>query len=297
MPSGTILLAEDDPKLRKLYTDALSAAGYNVLAAKNGFEALELLNKLTPSVIILDVMMPKMSGIETCRRMRNRLNQRIPILFLTSLDRVENVHQCLEAGGDDYLIKSSSIKELLERVGHWATRPSLQAHDLRREKALTEVELAIAGAKTAGSEDRVLSSDTDAAVRDISGVITRSMKLTAPDFGQTLAQKLYLLGYVVGIVENWAKNRSVLKLRFNDYLFAVLEETEVLVSGEAKMMIDSLENFSSNSIFRDAHARGQFDATEIVRRGTDFITRSLADFDERLQSEAAEQLASTLRQT
>ena len=282
MPSGTILLAEDDPKLRKLYTDALSAAGYDVLVAKNGVEALELLNKVTPRVIILDVMMPKMSGIEACRRMREKLHERIPIIFLTSLDRVENVHQCLEAGGDDYIIKSSSIKELIERVGNWATRPGLKAHDPLRDKALNEVELAIANAETAGSEDRVLSRETDAAVRDISGFITRSMKIVAPGFGKTLAQKQYLLGYVVGIVENWAKSRSVLKLRFNDYLIAVLEGTEVLVSGEAKMMVDSLENLSTDSIFLDAHARGQFDATEIVRRGTDFISRSLADFDERL---------------
>ncbi len=297
MPSGVIILAEDDTKLRKLYTDALSAAGYDVLAVKNGAEALDLLSTVKPKIIILDVMMPEMTGIEACRRAREILTERIPILFLTSLDRVENVHQCIQAGGDDYLIKSDSLSNLIERVGHWVMRTSPQAHDPRRGKALSDLELVLAEAETNGSDDSVLSSDTDATVREISSLIMRGMKLASPCFGKTKAQKLYLLGYVVGIVEKWAATRSVLKVLFDDYLSAVLLETKILAIDEITTLIGSIGELSEHPIFASAHSRGQFDATEIARRGDNYLSRALADFDERAEAQAADQIPSILRQS
>ncbi len=297
MPSGVIILAEDDAMLRKLYTDALSAAGYDVLAAKNGVEALDLLSKVKPKIIILDVIMPEMTGIETCRRARELLTERIPILFLTSLDRVENLHQCIQAGGDDYLIKSGRLSDLIERVGQWVMRTSPQTYDLRRGKALSEVELKIADTARDESDEGVLSSDTDATVREISSLITRGMKLASPRFGKTSAQKLYLLGYVVGIVEKWAATRSILKMRFVDYLSAVLRETKILAIDEITLLIGSIGELSANPIFASAHSRGEFDATEIARRGDNYLSRALADFDELAEAQAAGQIPAALRQS
>ena len=101
--SGIILFAEDDRKLRKLYTDALEASGYNVITATDGDEALELLHTVRPKLILLDVMMPNLNGIETCRRARKMIGSEVPIVFLTALDQLSTVHDCISAGGDDTL--------------------------------------------------------------------------------------------------------------------------------------------------------------------------------------------------
>ncbi len=289
MPSGVIILAEDDTKLRKLYTDALSAAGYDVLAVKNGVEVLDLLPQVKPKIILLDIMMPKMSGIEACRRAREILTERIPILFLTALDRIENVHECIQAGGDDYLIKSASLSSLIERVGHWATRTPPQAHDPRRVKALSDLELALAEAQTNGLDDSALSSETDTTVREISNLITRGMKLAPANFGKTLAQKLYQLGYVVGLVQKWVETRSIPNMLFNDYLSAVLRETKILTIDEITSLIGSFGVLSENLIFASAYSRGEFDATETARRGDTYLSRALADFDEQAEAQAADQ--------
>src|SRR3546814_11624481 len=70
-----------------------------------------------PQLIVLDIMMPRMNGIETCSRIRKLQGlSRCPILFLTALDRPETLLECLLAGGDDYLMKTSPLAEILERV-------------------------------------------------------------------------------------------------------------------------------------------------------------------------------------
>lgn len=287
MASGIILLAEDDAKLRKLYTEALSAAGYTVMAVADGDEAINLLQNVRPRVIILDIMMPRMDGIETCRRAREILiSTEIPIIFLTSLDRAEMLHQCLQAGGDDYIIKADSLGVLIERVHYWARRSKRGSREPRRELALAEVEAVITHAGAVEPDDRVLSSDTDVTVREMSRLITAARKLAAPGFGTTVAQKLYLLGYVVGVVDNWAGTRSALALRFDDYLSAVLRETGILSPEEIWQMIATLGELAKDERFSVARDRGQQDASAFERRVPDHVPKALAEFDEKIAASA-----------
>jgi two-component system response regulator MprA len=138
--SGVILFAEDNRKLRKLYTDALKASGYNVIAASDGKEALELLHRMKPKLILLDVMMPKLNGIETCRRARKMIGSEVPIVFLTALDQLGNLHDCISAGGDDYIVKSESVATVIQRVGHWMRHaPGRKLLAARRDEMLAEV--------------------------------------------------------------------------------------------------------------------------------------------------------------
>src|SRR3546814_18207511 len=82
-------------------------------------------------------MMPRMNGIETCSRIRKLQGlSRCPILFLTALDRPETLLECLLAGGDDYLMKTSPLAEILERVQYWSRRGALEDIDQRRERAI-----------------------------------------------------------------------------------------------------------------------------------------------------------------
>ena len=116
---GLILLVDDNPIQRRLYSDVLTADGYSVFAAGDVKEAEQFLLGNKPSLIVLDIMMPDVDGIEACHRFRKTLGERIPILFLTAADTMNVVLAAMKAGGDDYIVKSGSTSHLLDRVRHW----------------------------------------------------------------------------------------------------------------------------------------------------------------------------------
>ena len=142
MSTKTIVLAEDDPKHRRLYTDFLNANGFNIMAAANGMEALSLLHRVQPRMVLLDIIMPDLNGIETCRRARAIIDYQTPIVFLSLLDDAEHVKDGLEAGGDDYILKTSSLEVLLERVSYWTGPLARSKSERRRNKALEEMRAA-----------------------------------------------------------------------------------------------------------------------------------------------------------
>jgi len=112
-----LLIAEDDDDTSFLLSSALGDAGFLCLRARNGEEALNLARTELPDAMVLDVMMPKMDGLEVCGRIKaDVLLSRIPILLLTSLAGVDDRVAGLEAGADDYLPKPFDIRELTARV-------------------------------------------------------------------------------------------------------------------------------------------------------------------------------------
>jgi two-component system OmpR family response regulator len=111
---SSILVVEDDGTLRELLKYNLQKEGYSVLTAKDGGEALEMFDKNTPQLVILDIMLPVMNGTEICRIIRGKSNT--PIIMLTAkteeIDRVVG----LELGADDYVTKPFSMRELFARI-------------------------------------------------------------------------------------------------------------------------------------------------------------------------------------
>jgi two-component system, OmpR family, response regulator len=114
MKAPSILVVDDDPRLREVVRYALGREGFEVREAGNGLAALEALAVRPVDLVVLDVMMPELDGMEVCRRIR-KVSQ-VPVIFLSSraeeLDRVIG----LELGGDDYLSKPFSPRELVSRV-------------------------------------------------------------------------------------------------------------------------------------------------------------------------------------
>jgi len=108
MPS-TILVVEDTELLRRMYSDRLSADGHRVLSASDGLEALSMLRAETPDLVLLDLVMPKMSGLEVLELMNKdpRLS-RVPVLILSNLGQDDDIRRGLELGARDYLIKNDS---------------------------------------------------------------------------------------------------------------------------------------------------------------------------------------------
>ncbi|PZO99025.1 MAG: DNA-binding response regulator [Corynebacterium urealyticum] len=110
-----ILVVDDDPAVRESLRRSLIFNGYAVVLAADGEEALDKVHSERPDMVILDVMMPKLDGLEVCRELRSQGDD-IPILLLTARDSVSERVAGLDAGADDYLTKPFALEELLART-------------------------------------------------------------------------------------------------------------------------------------------------------------------------------------
>jgi DNA-binding response OmpR family regulator len=110
----TVIVADDDPRLLRLVQFNLQQAGYRVLSAPDGSRALRLAETENPDLVLLDIRMPLMDGIEVCRRIRNFST--IPIIMVTAKDSEDDKVAGLDAGADDYLTKPFGAPELMARV-------------------------------------------------------------------------------------------------------------------------------------------------------------------------------------
>ncbi len=110
-----ILVAEDEADMAMGLRDNLQFEGYEVIVAEDGEAALEAATKQSPDLILLDIMMPKVDGLEVCRRIR-QAGFTIPILMLTAKSQEIDIVRGLEVGADDYVSKPFSIRELLARI-------------------------------------------------------------------------------------------------------------------------------------------------------------------------------------
>ncbi len=112
-----VLLVEDEPAQREVLLYNLEADGFAVQSAENGEEALELVREGAPDLIVLDWMLPKVSGIEVCRQLKSRSATRaIPIIMLSARSEEVDRVRGLETGADDYVVKPYSVVELMARV-------------------------------------------------------------------------------------------------------------------------------------------------------------------------------------
>jgi CheY-like chemotaxis protein len=121
--STLILGVDDNPTNLKVLRVILETAGYSFVAAESGLACLDLLWRVQPKVILLDVKMPGLNGIETCRRIHAQLPHiTAPILFLTASNTSEDLSAALEAGGDDFIIKPFAREKLLDRITAWSRK-------------------------------------------------------------------------------------------------------------------------------------------------------------------------------
>jgi len=129
-----VLVVDDDPKIRKLIRVNLEPRGHVVQEAENGTEAIKVFTDKLPDLILLDLVMPGMDGIEVCMRVRERSD--LPIIVLSARDEEELKVRALDAGADDYISKPFGYEELLARVRAVMRR----AAGLRDSKAKVEID-------------------------------------------------------------------------------------------------------------------------------------------------------------
>ena len=124
-----ILLAEDEIQIAEPLRKNFLEEGHHAIIAKNGEEALNLIDKIKFDVIVLDWKMPKLSGLEVCKKLR-LLNIKTPIILLTALTQISNKVEALDSGADDYITKPFSFEELLARINAVVRRYNLSTDSL-----------------------------------------------------------------------------------------------------------------------------------------------------------------------
>src|SRR6202049_2612950 len=114
MNKATILVVDDESQIRRVLRATLSSDGYDVIEAKDGLEAIDMVIRERPDLVLLDVNMPGMSGLEACSKIR--LSYEGPIIMVTVRNSEQDKVVALDAGADDYVVKPFAIGELLARI-------------------------------------------------------------------------------------------------------------------------------------------------------------------------------------
>jgi DNA-binding response OmpR family regulator len=120
-----ILVVEDEVDISELVATTLAAEGFAVVQAANGMEAMERLDKDAPDLVVLDLMMPVISGLEVLQHIRQKGNT--PVILLTALESEDNRVRGLQLGADDYIVKPFSVRELAARVAALLRRSGMSA--------------------------------------------------------------------------------------------------------------------------------------------------------------------------
>ncbi len=140
-PSSTILLVDDEDAIQQLLTYPLQRDGYRVVQARDGEEALARFAAETVDLVVLDIMLPRIDGLEVCRRLRS--TSTVPIIMLTARDDELDKVLGLELGADDYITKPFSIREFRSRVRALLRRAATPHHASRREDVIDRGDLRI----------------------------------------------------------------------------------------------------------------------------------------------------------
>lgn len=121
--SKIVIAVDDAPENLALLKAAITAVGYTFLGLESGKECLGLLSRMRPRLVLLDIQMSEMNGIEVCRRIRTQHQWRnVPIAFLTAAKTEEDLRAGMDAGGNDFIIKPFDMEKLLARVHHWTSK-------------------------------------------------------------------------------------------------------------------------------------------------------------------------------
>jgi two-component system sensor histidine kinase/response regulator len=164
---GTILIVDDTAHVRQLLSAMLKTRGYNVQVAEGGLHALEVVQEVSPDLILLDIMMPQMDGYEVCERLKDDPRTRdIPVIFISALEQTDDKIKAFNAGGVDYIPKPFQIKEVLARVGaHLALR------SMQKELQAASAELAVQ-LEELQARNEELDAFAEAVARDLKAPLT-----------------------------------------------------------------------------------------------------------------------------
>jgi len=139
-PEARLLIVDDEPNIVELLSVSLRYAGFEIMAARSGPEAVRIARTYQPDLLVLDVMMPGMDGFDVVRRLRSD-GQRVPVLFLTARDSTEDKISGLTLGGDDYVTKPFSLEEVIARIRAILRRVNAEADAPEARLVFADIEM------------------------------------------------------------------------------------------------------------------------------------------------------------
>ena len=157
---GRILVVDDEEYIRELVTTALRFSGFDVEAAEDGLSALRQVREFDPQLLVLDVSMPGIDGLEVCRRLRDA-GDATPVVFLTARDSDEDKLAGFQGGGDDYVTKPFSLDELVERIRAVLRRTNPAAEAERRLLGYGDLEMDEDAHRVTRAGERIELSPTE----------------------------------------------------------------------------------------------------------------------------------------
>lgn len=262
----TILIVDDTPANLGVLVETLGGAGYQLMVAEDGEEALAQTAQTQPDLILLDVMMPGLDGFETCRRLKSRANTRdVPVLFMTALNETADKVKAFAAGGVDYITKPIEHEEALERVRTHLTlrrlRRELQeqlalkerfmriaSHDLRNPLCLILIaaEMARRQEAAAGSPPltRHIENIAESAAQ-MRRIIDTFLDLRAPAMDRNGAKPRIDLNLLAGAV---ARQHTHAAERKRITLLTKLADTLPLARCDAALTYQAVTNLTSNAL-------------------------------------------------
>lgn len=162
MSTASILIVDDDPQIRRVMRTTLTAQGYAVNDARNGVQAMEKLSEGSYNLVLLDMNMPEMDGVETCRAIRGGQGSDMAIIMLTVRNKEQDKIAALDAGADDYVTKPFSTPELMARIRAALRRipvPGLNLQQIKLDSV--EIDFESRRIRNSGHEYRLTPKEYD----------------------------------------------------------------------------------------------------------------------------------------
>lgn len=250
MPEGTLILAEDQALLRQLYTTALRAKGFTVVAVSNGREALELIGRVVPKVMVLDINMPEMNGIEVCRRARGIVGYDVPILFLTASDSLEVLQDCMQAGGSDFLVKTDNIANIIHRIAFWANRHTATQRIQQRPQMLANLEEKLGPNRTNSQDPLPPGAGIEVPIR-LRRFLADARSHARTDYGAGLQQYRMFLGYVAAALDLALVTDFARKPHYWTLLQDCLKPTGALQNEQFRALLDQWDQSCQDDFFAE----------------------------------------------
>lgn len=286
MTPFTVLIVDDTPANLSVLLQCLSDAGHQVLVAEDGEEALELVSRRPPDLVLLDVMMPGIDGFETCRRLKAQPSTAdIPVIFMTALTDTREKLQGFAAGAVDYVTKPIQHEEALARVStHLKIRRLQQelatelavkrrfmriaSHDLRNPLCLTSFALAVARRKVTDPQRvRAQLDEIDASLAQMRSIIDTFLDLTPPGADQSVD----LVTLTAAVVH---QHQVMAEAKDQTLGLAPTETVFPTVRGSSTLLFPVIANLISNALkFTPAHGT----ATVALSRRVDAVRLSVTD--------------------
>ncbi|MFD2262514.1 PleD family two-component system response regulator [Lacibacterium aquatile] len=268
MSKGIVVLADDERVLLQTYSAALKTAGYFPMAVRSGQEVLDLLHRVSPRLVVLDVNMPNLNGYTVCSRIRERLGDDLPIVFVTALDGMEALRDALSAGGDDFIRKRDTLSSIMTRLDLWARRPNSGGRE-RRVKLLQQVRQQLGDTSpidqfSGRPVKKILPDDTLSAATEGVEVpegareIFRDARYVARvEYGADKREQTILLGYALGVVETYAKDGQVAGDKLFGTWMKLLEPSGALSDMSVRTLLGERQELVSQEIFKTARLEGR----------------------------------------